>query len=41
MCGVHVACTLSNFLAMAAFNFGKPWPHYDEEGKWCNCVTYQ
>jgi len=20
---------------------GKPWPHYDEEGKWCNCVTYQ
>ncbi len=17
-----------------------PWPHYDEEGKWCNCVTY-
>jgi hypothetical protein len=16
-----------------------PWPHYDEEGKWCNCVT--
>jgi L-alanine-DL-glutamate epimerase-like enolase superfamily enzyme len=106
MCGVHVACTLTNFLAMenhaldmpwwqdlvsgipkpiikegyisvpetpglglelndalvkehlrlagyfeptpfydqeivAAFNFGKPWPHYDEEGKWCNCVTYQ
>jgi L-alanine-DL-glutamate epimerase-like enolase superfamily enzyme len=106
MCGVHVACTLTNFLAMenhaldipwwqdlvtgipkpiikdgyitvpdrpglglelnddvvkehlripgyfeptpffnqelvAAFNFGKPWPHYDEEGKWCDCVTYQ
>jgi hypothetical protein len=17
-----------------------PWPHFDEEGKWCNCVTY-
>lgn len=17
-----------------------PWPHYDEEGNWCNCVTY-
>ena len=17
-----------------------PWPHYDEEGKWCNCLTY-
>jgi L-alanine-DL-glutamate epimerase-like enolase superfamily enzyme len=17
-----------------------PWPHYDENGKWCNCVTY-
>jgi L-alanine-DL-glutamate epimerase-like enolase superfamily enzyme len=17
-----------------------PWPHYDEEGKWCNCITY-
>jgi L-alanine-DL-glutamate epimerase-like enolase superfamily enzyme len=16
-----------------------PWPHYDDEGKWCNCVT--
>jgi L-alanine-DL-glutamate epimerase-like enolase superfamily enzyme len=106
LCGVHVACTLSNFLAMenhaldmpwwqdlvvgipkpiikdgyiavperpglglelndsvmkehlrhpgyfeptpmfdqqlvASFNFGQPWPHYDEEGKWCNCVTYQ
>jgi hypothetical protein len=17
-----------------------PWPHNDEEGKWCNCITY-
>jgi hypothetical protein len=17
-----------------------PWPHYDDEGKWCNCITY-
>jgi hypothetical protein len=17
-----------------------PWPHYDEDGNWCNCVTY-
>jgi L-alanine-DL-glutamate epimerase-like enolase superfamily enzyme len=17
-----------------------PWPHYDEEGKWCDCITY-
>ena len=17
-----------------------PWPHFDEDGKWCNCVTY-
>jgi len=17
-----------------------PWPHYDENGKWCNCITY-
>ena len=17
-----------------------PWPHYDENGKWCNCTTY-
>jgi hypothetical protein len=17
-----------------------PWPHFDEEGKWCNCITY-
>jgi len=20
---------------------GGPWPHYDETGKWCNCVTYE
>ncbi len=20
---------------------GGPWPHFDEDGKWCNCVPYQ
>jgi L-alanine-DL-glutamate epimerase-like enolase superfamily enzyme len=22
------------------FRTGGPWPHYDETGKWCNCVSY-
>ncbi len=26
---------------VSGFRPGGPWPHYDEEGKWCNCVTYQ
>jgi L-alanine-DL-glutamate epimerase-like enolase superfamily enzyme len=28
-------------LIVSGFNPGGPWPHYDEEGNWCNCVTYQ
>jgi len=24
----------------SGFRRGGPWPHYDEEGNWCNCVTY-
>lgn len=23
------------------FRTGGPWPHYDETGKWCNCVSYE
>jgi L-alanine-DL-glutamate epimerase-like enolase superfamily enzyme len=26
---------------ISGFRPGGPWPHYDEEGKWCNCVSYQ
>lgn len=26
---------------VSGFRPGGPWPHYDEEGKWCSCVTYQ
>jgi L-alanine-DL-glutamate epimerase-like enolase superfamily enzyme len=26
---------------VSGFRTGGAWPHYDEEGKWCNCVTYQ
>ncbi|MPZ17675.1 MAG: mandelate racemase/muconate lactonizing enzyme family protein [Luteitalea sp.] len=28
-------------MIVSGFNPGGPWPHYDEEGNWCNCVTYQ
>lgn len=26
---------------VSGFRTGGPWPHYDENGKWCNCVTYE
>jgi L-alanine-DL-glutamate epimerase-like enolase superfamily enzyme len=26
---------------VSGFRPGGPWPHFDEEGKWCNCVTFQ
>ena len=26
---------------VSGFRTGGPWPHFDEEGKWCNCVTYE
>ncbi len=26
---------------VSGFRTGGPWPHYDEEGKWCDCVTYE
>ena len=26
---------------VSGFTLGGPWPHYDETGKWCNCVTYE
>ena len=26
---------------VSGFRTGGPWPHYDETGKWCNCVTYE
>ncbi len=28
-------------MIVSGFAPGGPWPHYDEEGKWCNCVSYQ
>ncbi len=30
-----------NDLIVSGFHTGGPWPHYDETGKWCNCVTYE
>ena len=26
---------------LSGFRTGGPWPHFDETGKWCNCVTYE
>jgi L-alanine-DL-glutamate epimerase-like enolase superfamily enzyme len=26
---------------VSGFRPGGPWPHFDEEGKWCDCVTFQ
>jgi len=26
---------------VSGFRLGGPWPHFDETGKWCNCVTYE
>ena len=26
---------------VSGFRPGGPWPHFDETGKWCNCVTFQ
>ena len=26
---------------VSGFAPGGAWPHFDEEGKWCNCVSYQ
>ena len=26
---------------VSGFRLGGAWPHYDETGKWCNCVTYE
>jgi L-alanine-DL-glutamate epimerase-like enolase superfamily enzyme len=26
---------------VSGFRTGGPWPHFDETGKWCNCVTFQ
>ncbi|MGA2144695.1 MAG: mandelate racemase/muconate lactonizing enzyme family protein [Bryobacteraceae bacterium] len=26
---------------VSGFRTGGPWPHFDETGKWCNCVTYE
>ena len=28
-------------MMVSGFAPGGPWPHFDEEGKWCNCVSYQ
>ncbi len=28
-------------LIVSGFHTGGAWPHYDETGKWCNCVTYE
>jgi L-alanine-DL-glutamate epimerase-like enolase superfamily enzyme len=26
---------------VSGFSPGGAWPHYDEDGKWCDCVSYQ
>jgi hypothetical protein len=26
---------------VSGFRPGDAWPHFDENGKWCNCVSYQ
>ncbi len=26
---------------LMGFHSGGPWPHYDEDDKWCNCVSYE
>jgi len=26
---------------VSGFGPGGAWPDFDEEGKWCNCVSYQ
>jgi L-alanine-DL-glutamate epimerase-like enolase superfamily enzyme len=26
---------------VSGFRTGGPWPHFDETGKWCDCVTFQ
>ncbi len=26
---------------LMGFHSGGPWPHYDDDGKWCNCVSYE
>ena len=26
---------------VSGFRLGGPWPHFDETGKWCNCVTFE
>ncbi len=26
---------------VSGFRTGGPWPHFDENGKWCNCVSYE
>ena len=28
-------------MILSGFHPGGAWPHFDEDGKWCNCVTYQ
>lgn len=28
-------------MIVSGFAPGGAWPHYDEDGKWCNCVSYQ
>ncbi len=29
-----------NDFIVSGFRRVGPWPHYDEDGNWCNCVTY-
>ena len=39
--GYFEATTMFDDVIVSGFRPGGPWPHYDEEGKWCNCVSYQ
>ena len=39
--GYFEPTTMYDELIVSGFHTGGPWPHYDETGKWCNCVTYE
>jgi L-alanine-DL-glutamate epimerase-like enolase superfamily enzyme len=28
-------------IKLMGFHSGGPWPHFDDDGKWCNCVSYE
>jgi hypothetical protein len=28
-------------IKLQGFHSGGAWPHFDDDGKWCNCVSYE